>query len=102
MNLNLQYNSVGFYQLSKLVCIPFTLSVQYVFYDIRVSKAVQINITLNNQIIEEDVNSKVLAWFWDSFWAFFNPGEVTFDNYRQNEAEKRVKLNKQNKTHTKR
>ena len=44
MNLNLQYNSVGFYQLSKLVCIPFTLSVQYVFYDIRVSKAVQITL----------------------------------------------------------
>lgn len=44
MNLNLQYNSVGFYQLSKLVCIPFTLSIQYIFYDVKVSKAVQLTL----------------------------------------------------------
>lgn len=31
MNLNLAYNSVGFYQLSKLMCIPFTIFVQRVF-----------------------------------------------------------------------
>ena len=30
MNLNLSHNSVGFYQLSKLACIPFTLLVQYI------------------------------------------------------------------------
>ena len=60
MNLNLSYNSVGFYQvcivfcfmvvfidsllslqLSKLVCIPFTLMVQYVAYKQTVSRAVQ-------------------------------------------------------------
>jgi len=41
MNLNLQYNSVGFYQLSKLACIPFTLVVQYVAYNQRVSSMVQ-------------------------------------------------------------
>lgn len=37
MNLNLSHNSVGFYQLSKLVCIPFTLIVQYAFYNQNVS-----------------------------------------------------------------
>jgi solute carrier family 35 protein E3 len=41
MNLNLQYNSVGFYQLSKLACIPFTLAVQYIAYYQPVSSKVQ-------------------------------------------------------------
>lgn len=31
MNLNLAHNSVGFYQMSKLACIPFTLFVESVF-----------------------------------------------------------------------
>jgi solute carrier family 35, member E3 len=44
MNLNLQYNSVGFYQLSKLACIPFTLAVQYVAYNQRVSRSVQLTL----------------------------------------------------------
>lgn len=44
MNLNLSYNSVGFYQLSKLVCIPFTLAVQYVAYKQSVSRAVQLTL----------------------------------------------------------
>lgn len=44
MNLNLSHNSVGFYQLSKLVCIPFTLGVQFVFYKQSVSKAVQLTL----------------------------------------------------------
>ena len=34
MNLNLAHNSVGFYQLSKLACIPFTIFIQYFFYNI--------------------------------------------------------------------
>jgi solute carrier family 35 protein E3 len=42
MNLNLANNSVGFYQLSKLVCIPFTLFVQYVAYKQSVSRSVQL------------------------------------------------------------
>ena len=29
MNLNLQHNSVGFYQLSKLACVPVVLVLQY-------------------------------------------------------------------------
>lgn len=29
MNLNLQHNSVGFYQLSKLACIPVVLALQF-------------------------------------------------------------------------
>lgn len=41
MNLNLAYNSVGFYQLSKLACIPFTLIVQYMAYHQTVSRHVQ-------------------------------------------------------------
>eukprot|EP01041_Mallomonas_annulata_P005772 gene5772-11665_t len=40
MNLNLAHNSVGLYQLSKLVCIPFTLLVQYFFYNQSVTKSV--------------------------------------------------------------
>ena len=38
MNLNLSTNSVGFYQLSKLICIPFTLFVQYIAYNETTSK----------------------------------------------------------------
>lgn len=44
MNLNLSTNSVGFYQLSKLVCIPFTLFVQYVAYNQTVSRSVQLTL----------------------------------------------------------
>lgn len=44
MNLNLANNSVGFYQLSKLACIPFTLFVQYVAYKQSVSRAVQLTL----------------------------------------------------------
>lgn len=44
MNLNLAYNSVGFYQLSKLACIPFTLFVQYTFYNQSVSRSVQLTL----------------------------------------------------------
>ena len=32
MNLNLAHNSVGFYQLSKLACIPVTIGIERVFY----------------------------------------------------------------------
>eukprot|EP01038_Epipyxis_sp_PR26KG_P009625 gene9625-12961_t len=44
MNLNLSNNSVGFYQLSKLICIPFTLLVQYIAYKQSVSRAVQLTL----------------------------------------------------------
>lgn len=58
MNLNLSYNSVGFYQvtqmyfllsvylwqLSKLACIPFTLIVQYFAYKQSVSRSVQLTL----------------------------------------------------------
>ena len=32
MNLNLAHNSVGFYQMSKLACVPATLVVQWLLY----------------------------------------------------------------------
>lgn len=32
MNLNLAHNSIGFYQLSKLMCIPTIISVEYLCY----------------------------------------------------------------------
>lgn len=41
MNLNLSHNSVGFYQLSKLVCIPVTLAIQYFAYKQSVSRLIQ-------------------------------------------------------------
>eukprot|EP01033_Poteriospumella_lacustris_P008417 gene8418-6078_t len=44
MNLNLAYNSVGFYQLSKLACIPFTLLIQYLAYSQTVSTSVQLTL----------------------------------------------------------
>jgi len=44
MNLNLANNSVGFYQLSKLACIPFTLVVQLIFYKQSVSRAVTLTL----------------------------------------------------------
>jgi len=44
MNLNLASNSVGFYQISKLACIPFILSVQYIFYGQIVSRAIQLTL----------------------------------------------------------
>jgi len=37
MNLNLAHNSVGFYQLSKLACIPVTITLEYLFYHKTVS-----------------------------------------------------------------
>lgn len=40
MNLNLAYNSVGFYQLSKLACIPVTIVIEYLLYGKSVSPPV--------------------------------------------------------------
>ena len=40
MNLNLSHNSVGFYQLSKLACIPVTLLIQRLAYGEMVSREV--------------------------------------------------------------
>mmetsp|Transcript_9980 Transcript_9980/g.22417 ORF Transcript_9980/g.22417 Transcript_9980/m.22417 type:complete len:345 (+) Transcript_9980:166-1200(+) len=44
MNLNLSHNSVGFYQISKLACIPFILAVQYVAYQQAVSPNIQLTL----------------------------------------------------------
>ncbi len=44
MNLNLAYNSVGFYQLSKLACVPFTLTVQFLLYNQYVSRNLQLTL----------------------------------------------------------
>jgi Zn-dependent protease with chaperone function len=44
MNMNLAYNSVGFYQLSKLACIPITLLIQYLMYNQTVSTWVQLTL----------------------------------------------------------
>lgn len=41
MNLNLSHNSVGFYQLSKLACIPCTLGLQRVMHNTSTSKWVK-------------------------------------------------------------
>lgn len=41
MNLNLAHNSVGFYQLSKLLCIPVTLTLQYLMRGTTVSRNVK-------------------------------------------------------------
>ena len=44
MNLNLAHNSVGFYQLSKLACVPFVLAVQYILYNQGVSTRIQLTL----------------------------------------------------------
>ncbi len=44
MNLNLSHNSVGFYQLSKLACIPVTLLIQLLAYGERVPRTVQLTL----------------------------------------------------------
>lgn len=44
MNLNLAYNSVGFYQISKLACIPCTLLIQYFAYQQSVSRMVMLTL----------------------------------------------------------
>lgn len=44
MNLNLANNSVGFYQLSKLLCIPVTLVIQYFAYKSSVSNSVKLTL----------------------------------------------------------
>jgi len=44
MNLNLAYNSVGFYQLSKLICIPVTLIIQFFVYKSSVSNSVKLTL----------------------------------------------------------
>lgn len=41
MNLNLAHNSVGFYQISKLVCIPVTLALQWFMTGATVSTRVR-------------------------------------------------------------
>mmetsp|Transcript_11657 Transcript_11657/g.12036 ORF Transcript_11657/g.12036 Transcript_11657/m.12036 type:complete len:310 (+) Transcript_11657:25-954(+) len=44
MNLTLSNNSVGFYQLSKLACIPVTLIIQYFVYNTTVNRTVQLTL----------------------------------------------------------
>ena len=49
MNLNLAYNSVGFYQISKLACIPLTIFIQYIFYNVNAPLAIKSKITIQFQ-----------------------------------------------------
>ncbi len=44
MNLNLKSNSIGFYQLSKLFCIPVAIGLERFIYGKEVSKAVQLTL----------------------------------------------------------
>lgn len=44
MNLNLEYNSVGLYQLSKIACIPVLLLIQYLAYKQNFSNLVLISL----------------------------------------------------------
>ena len=57
MNLNLSHNNVGFYQLSKLACIPTTLFIQLIAYQERVSSVKVIYCTVMNCTV---VNCNVL------------------------------------------
>ena len=44
MNLNLSHNSVGFYQLSKLACIPCTLALQKFMHNTTTSRWVKLSL----------------------------------------------------------
>jgi len=46
MNLTLEKNSIGTYQLSKLVCIPITLIIQCIFYKVFVSRKIQMTLVV--------------------------------------------------------
>lgn len=46
MNLNLAFNSVGFYQISKLLCIPVTLILQYLFFGQTASRSIQFSLII--------------------------------------------------------
>jgi solute carrier family 35, member E3 len=46
MNLNLAHNSVGFYQLSKLACIPCTIFLDWAFRGKRVSFPIALTLVL--------------------------------------------------------
>eukprot|EP00455_Lapot_gusevi_P023990 TRINITY_DN248_c0_g1_i1.p1 TRINITY_DN248_c0_g1~~TRINITY_DN248_c0_g1_i1.p1 ORF type:complete len:251 (-),score=66.48 TRINITY_DN248_c0_g1_i1:81-833(-) len=46
MNLNLAFNSVGFYQISKLLCIPVTLVLQFYMFGDTVSQMVQLSLVV--------------------------------------------------------
>jgi solute carrier family 35 protein E3 len=46
MNLNLAWNSVGFYQISKLACIPLTLLLEYLMNGKKASQNVQLSLVV--------------------------------------------------------
>mmetsp|Transcript_21836 Transcript_21836/g.55582 ORF Transcript_21836/g.55582 Transcript_21836/m.55582 type:complete len:352 (+) Transcript_21836:70-1125(+) len=46
MNLSLTYNSVGFYQVTKLVMVPVTLVINSLFYDVTTNGKVKLSLLL--------------------------------------------------------
>jgi len=46
MNLSLTYNSVGFYQITKLVIIPVTLGINYYFYNVSTTPKVKLSLII--------------------------------------------------------
>ena len=46
MNLSLTYNSVGFYQVTKLVMIPVTLAINAIFYGVTTSTKIKLSLLL--------------------------------------------------------
>jgi len=44
MNLNLAYNSVGFYQVSKLACVPFIMILEWMMMGKKVSRQIQLSL----------------------------------------------------------
>lgn len=46
MNLSLTYNSVGFYQVTKLVMVPVTLAINKVLYDVATTGKIKLSLLL--------------------------------------------------------
>lgn len=47
MNLNLARNTIGFYQISKLLCIPTTIVIEYFIFGLKITAPV-VNISSSN------------------------------------------------------
>lgn len=70
MNLNLAHNSVGFYQLSKLCCIPVTLAMETALGTRQQSLSAQMILSLTVIIIgmvlvtSQEVHISIIGLFW--------------------------------------
>lgn len=88
MNLSLAQNSVGFYQLSKLACIPVIIAVEYILYDksVPISKllAVIIIVLKVGMASVNDVTVTLIGVILATVAVFFTSmGQILCSHYQQ-------------------